>query len=95
MYTVFYDFNFNHYILPYILGLGRYSHYCYTIDTKNRAIPIDAVIKLPTETDDGDSRKKNDYSETKTIRSTIEFHEIKQTLKHIEFDFNYVELILF
>ena len=36
----------------------------------------------------------NDYSGTKTIRFTLDFHTNNQRLKHIEFDLNYVDLIL-
>jgi len=39
--------------------------------------------------------KNNDYSGLKTIRFTLDFHAINKRLKHIEFDLNYVELIIF
>jgi len=39
--------------------------------------------------------KNNDYSGLKTIRFTLNFHTINKRLKHIEFDLNYVELIIF
>jgi len=38
--------------------------------------------------------KNNDYSGPKTIRFTLDFHTINKRLKHIEFDPNYVELII-
>jgi len=38
--------------------------------------------------------KKNDYSGPKTIRFTLDFYTINKRLKHIEFDPNYVELII-
>jgi len=40
------------------------------------------------------SAKNNDYSGPKTIRFTLDFHTINRRLKHIEFDLNYVELII-
>jgi len=39
--------------------------------------------------------KNNDYSGLKTILFTLDFHTINKRLKHIEFDLNYVELIIF
>jgi len=86
-----------HYISLYIIGLGRYSHYLYTIDTEiNRNVSMRTSSCKPTDTDDGDSRKNNDYSGTKTIRFTIDFHAIKQVFfKHIEFYLNYVEHTFF
>jgi len=38
------------------------------------------------------AEKNNDYSGLKNIRFTLDFHTINKRLKHIEFDFNYVEL---
>jgi len=38
---------------------------------------------------------KNDYSGLNTIRFTLDFHTINKRLKHIKFDLNYVELIIF
>ena len=85
-----------HFISLYILGLGQYSHYWYTIDTEiNRNVSMRTSSCKPTDTDDGDSRKNNDYSGTKTIRFTIDFHAIKQVFKHIEFYLNYVEHTFF
>jgi len=39
--------------------------------------------------------KNNDYSGLKTIRFTLDFYAINKRLKHIQFDLNYVELIIF
>jgi len=59
------------------LGLGRYSHYRYTIDTDvNRYVSIRSSCCI--DTDNGDSRINNDFSGTKTIRSTLDFHTIRQ-----------------
>ena len=62
-----------------VLGLGRYSHYRYTIDTDiNRYVSIWSSCCI--DTDDGDSRINNDYYGTKSIHGTLDFHTKRQDL---------------
>jgi len=78
-----------------LVGLGRYSQYRYSIDTDiNRYVSIRS--SCCTDTDDGGScKKKHEYFGPKTIGFTLDFHTIYQKkIKHIEFDLNYVELLI-
>ena len=60
------------------MGLGRYSHYGYTIDTE---INQYVLIRSSCCTDTSGS-----------IISHLTFLQLSKRLKHIEFDFNYVQL---
>ena len=76
------------------LGLGRYSHYRYSIDTEiNRYVSIRS--SCCTDTDDGDSRKKTIIIESSAnIFLHLTFILLSYKLEPIEFDLNYVEQIL-
>jgi len=78
-----------------ILGLGRYSHYQYSIDTETKRL-VTKWSSCCTDTDDGDSRKTTTiFPAPKLFVSHLTFIQLSKRLKHIEFDLNYVELILF
>ena len=51
----------------------------------HHAVPIQLMVT---------AAKKPEYSGPKTIRFTLDFHTNNKRLKHIEFDSNYVELII-
>jgi len=76
----------------YLLGLGRYSHYRYNIDTEiNRyvsiglhSVPIQMIV----------TAAKNTIRDSKLFVSNLTFIQLSKRLTHIEFDLNYVELIL-
>ena len=76
------------------IGLGRYSQYRYSIDTDiNRYVSIRSSCR--TDTDDGDSCKKTtNIPDTKLLVSHMIFIQFNKQLKHIEFDLNYVELLI-
>jgi len=72
------------------LGLGQYSHYQYTIDTEindKYRYSHNAVLIQP---------QKNTIiiESSGSIISHLTFIQLSNRLKHIKFDFNYVELII-
>jgi len=76
------------------LGLGRYSQYRYSIDTDiNRYVSIRP--SCCTDTDDGDSCKKTtNIPNPKQFVSHMIFIPLIKNLKHIDFDLNYVDLLI-